>query len=355
MRTLPVALVYTDSETMLRTSARLSAMTHWDPQAEVCCAVYCLWVQEILRGKELHEAWHDSLQTGRRTSEGGSLAPETPGPKPLPLGFWERLEAVESLRYDQLQPSGYAGYVLECLEAAAWCCLNSDSVEQTLVRAVNLAGEADTIAAVAGGIAGAFWGYAGIPDRWLRSLHQREDLEKSARSLAELRRHLDVYSKPGLPAFSFDLVADRIYAGRNPLTSRDVEVLHAREITHILDLREEKEWTAPSFGSEALDEIERRGIARTHIPVTDMGAPTPQAMDDVFQHIKRVLSAPQMCLYVHCRAGNERTAAMLTGYYAREHNLLYEHALARLREGRPSFQPLPVQERAVKEWLGKQQ
>src|SRR4051812_25514573 len=39
MRTLPVALGYADSEEMLRQSARLSAMTHWDPQAEVGCAV----------------------------------------------------------------------------------------------------------------------------------------------------------------------------------------------------------------------------------------------------------------------------------------------------------------------------
>jgi len=354
MRTLPVSLVYSDSDTMLRTSARLSAMTHWDAQAEVCCAVYCLCVREVLRGRGLYEAWHESLQAGRQTSERGSLAPDTPGPKPLPTGFWVRLKAVESLRYDQLQPTGYAGYALECLEAAAWCCLNSDSVEQTLVRAANLAGDSDTIAAVAGGIAGAFWGYAGVPNRWLISLHRREDLKNCARSLAELRRHLEVYSTPGLPAFDFHLVADRLYAGRNPLTARDVEVLHARGITHILDLREEKEWTAPRFGSEALDEIEHRGIARQHMPVIDMGAPTPQAMDDAYQHIKRVLIDPYLSIYVHCRAGNERTAAMLTAYYAREHKLPYEHALAKLRESGRGFQPLPAQERAVKEWLGKQ-
>src|SRR5437773_4009630 len=35
MRTLPVALAYVDADRMLRQSARLSAMTHWDPQAAV--------------------------------------------------------------------------------------------------------------------------------------------------------------------------------------------------------------------------------------------------------------------------------------------------------------------------------
>src|SRR4028119_414816 len=92
-------------------------------------------------------------------------APDTPGPQPLPDGFGQRLEAVEEKSYEQLQPSGYAGYVLECLEAAAWCCLKSSSVEEALVQAVNLGGEADTIAAVAGGIAGACWGREAIPER----------------------------------------------------------------------------------------------------------------------------------------------------------------------------------------------
>src|SRR5690606_9321577 len=107
---------------------------------------------------------------------GRELAPqqkgdeETPGTSTLPDAFWEWLAAVETLTYEQLQPSGYAGYVVECLEAAAWCCLKSQTLEEALVQAVNLAGEADTIAAVAGGAAGAFWGEEAIPPRWLEKL-----------------------------------------------------------------------------------------------------------------------------------------------------------------------------------------
>ena len=127
-------------------------MTHWDAQAEACCAVYCLWVQKLLQGQPLHETWQSALQTAQEAAKRGSLAPDTPGPEALMADFWQRLEAVEGLTYEQLQPSGYAGYVVECLEAAAWCCLHSQSLEEALVQAVNLAGEADTIAAVTGGI-----------------------------------------------------------------------------------------------------------------------------------------------------------------------------------------------------------
>jgi ADP-ribosyl-[dinitrogen reductase] hydrolase len=188
MRTLPVALAYADREAMLRQSARLSAMTHWDPQAEICCAVYCLWIRDLLDGEALQPAWRAALVAGRKLEERGKLTPDTPGPTPLPPGFWERLERVETMRYDDLQPSGYAGYVLECLETAAWCCLRAGSLEQTLILAVNLAGEADTIAAVAGGAAGAAWSRDAIPARWLAALYRREEIEQIGGRLAQVRQ-----------------------------------------------------------------------------------------------------------------------------------------------------------------------
>ena len=194
MRTLPVALAYADEKTMLNQSARLSSMTHWDAQAEVCCAIYCLWIRELLKGKAREEAWQIALEKGRTVEARGQLSPDSIGPAPLPPDFWTRLEAIESLNYSDLQPSGYAGYVVECLEAAAWCVLKTESLEECLIKAVNLAGEADTIAAVAGGAAGAFWGESAIPSRWLEVLYKREELEKTSLALLGLRRHLEIYA-----------------------------------------------------------------------------------------------------------------------------------------------------------------
>ena len=188
MRALPPALAYPETETMLRQSARISAMTHWDAQAETCCAIYCRWVQKILNGASLREGWRDSLTETRETAANYGPTPETPGINAADHPLWPRLAKVEALAYDDLQPSGYAGYAVECLEAAAWCVLYSDSMEQTLVRAVNLAGESDTIAAVAGGAAGAFYGAEAFPSRWLEKLHQRSKIENIAQRLANLRR-----------------------------------------------------------------------------------------------------------------------------------------------------------------------
>ena len=84
MRALPVALAYPEKEEMLRQSARLSAMTHWDAQAEVCCAVLCLWVRELLRGADPRTGWHSALWQSRYMAEKGTpFALDTPGPAPL--------------------------------------------------------------------------------------------------------------------------------------------------------------------------------------------------------------------------------------------------------------------------------
>ncbi len=187
MRTLPVALAYSDPRTMLMHGARLSAMTHWDPQADVCCAIYCLWIRELLAGAQLLAGWFEALRAARDYVRGGPLTLDTPGLEPLPDGFWERFDNLSKLTYNDLQPSGYAGYSVECLEASAWCALYSPDAEQAIIDVVNLAGESDTMGAVTGGVVGVYLGVGALPARWLEKLRQRERIERLAHELAELR------------------------------------------------------------------------------------------------------------------------------------------------------------------------
>ncbi len=352
MRTLPVALAYHDEAAMLRASARLSAMTHWDPQAEVCCAAYCLWAHALLSDQDIHDAWHGALD--RAQAIHSEPTPDTPGMEPLPPNFWSRLSSIESLTYDRLQPSGYAGYVVECLEAAVWCCLHAATLEEALVQAVNLAGEADTIAAVAGGAAGAYWGPDALPERWLTKLHQRDRLEDTARCLADLRRHAEVYSLPSLQTkpFLLDRISDRLFTGRHPLTARDVDTLAGLGVTHVLDLRESGEWTAPGkVGAEALAEMERRGMRRLHLTVNDLHPPTPAVLDQSFAFLTEAWDDPASVVYAHCRAGRERTGAVVTACLARREGTTFDAMLSRLNADGDVFWPMAHQIKAARAWL----
>ena len=49
--------------------------------------------------------------------------------------------------------------MVDTLEAALWCLLNTSSYSEAILKAVNLGNDTDTIAAVTGGVAGIFYGY----------------------------------------------------------------------------------------------------------------------------------------------------------------------------------------------------
>ena len=71
-----------------------------------------------------------------------------------------------------------SGYVVDTLEAAIWCLLTTDSYRECVLKAVNLGEDTDTVAAVAGGLAGALYGYDAIPEEWKSTLLKREYIEE---------------------------------------------------------------------------------------------------------------------------------------------------------------------------------
>ena len=75
------------------------------------------------------------------------------------------------------------GFVINTLEAGLWSFLNSDSFAEAVLMAVNLGDDADTVAAVTGQLAGAYYGYQAIPDKWLARLADYELLKETAEKL----------------------------------------------------------------------------------------------------------------------------------------------------------------------------
>lgn len=77
-----------------------------------------------------------------------------------------------------------SGYVIACLEAAAWCFDRAANYREAVLLAANLGDDADTTAAVSGQLAGAFWGEAGIPPEWLAKLVMADEIRSLADALA---------------------------------------------------------------------------------------------------------------------------------------------------------------------------
>ena len=71
-----------------------------------------------------------------------------------------------------------SGWVVKSLEAALQAFHTSESFEECVLKAVNLGDDSDTTGAVAGQMAGAYWGYSGIPQKFIDGLAKKDMIEK---------------------------------------------------------------------------------------------------------------------------------------------------------------------------------
>lgn len=141
MRTIYPALFYMPGAKMTRVAKDIARMTHWDDQSTEACVLY---VREIFL---------------------------------LIHGFEGRVGLVG------LKDTEPTGYVVDSYIVASEAYNRTGSFEEALVTAVNRGGDADTIGAITGGMAGARYGYSSIPERWLEVLDA--DIKEQLDELAE--------------------------------------------------------------------------------------------------------------------------------------------------------------------------
>jgi len=89
--------------------------------------------------------------------------------------------AFLSKSYEELTGSGY---VIESLESALWCFMNSESFEEAILLSANIGNDADTTAAICGQIAGAYYGFSGIPEKWSSAIVMANEIKQWANELA---------------------------------------------------------------------------------------------------------------------------------------------------------------------------
>ena len=99
----------------------------------------------------------------------------------------ELVAAHGSFRFNNYQGHASA-YVVDTLQTVFHFLFSTASFEECLIGVVNQGGDADTTGAIAGMIAGAFYGLESIPVRWLKKLNKevRTEVEDQAVKLVAL-------------------------------------------------------------------------------------------------------------------------------------------------------------------------
>lgn len=75
------------------------------------------------------------------------------------------------------------GFVVKSLEAALWAFNKTNNYKDCVLAAVNLGDDADTTGAIAGALAGAYYGYDSIPTKWKNKLTKKDLIEGYALKL----------------------------------------------------------------------------------------------------------------------------------------------------------------------------
>ena len=156
----------------LKIIQEFSALTHGHIISQTACGIYSLIAAQILNGKNISEAFSIGMNDAKNFY-GNDKA----------FKNFSRLcdENFAALPEDEISASGY---VVDTLEAALWCLLNTDNYKSLALKAVNLGEDTDTVGAVAGGLAGILYGVESIPAEWLNILKRRDYLEKICENFA---------------------------------------------------------------------------------------------------------------------------------------------------------------------------
>jgi protein-tyrosine phosphatase len=115
-------------------------------------------------------------------------------------------------------------------------------------------------------------------------------------------------------------------------------------VTAVINLCEDREYWDGERAVVA-GACERAGITEHRLPVID-GATVPAAVLE-----EAVEVAGEGVVYVHCRGGRERSAAVAIALLAASDCSSVEDAHARAVSIRPGFKPLPWQVDGVRSWL----
>ena len=78
---------------------------------------------------------------------------------------------------------GYIGsYAMDATAMALHCVWSTDSFSSAILKAANMCGDADTVAAVTGQIAGAFYGVQQLPEEWITTVSKWDGYEIGLRA-----------------------------------------------------------------------------------------------------------------------------------------------------------------------------
>ena len=160
-----------------------SSITHAHAVGLICCGLYSLTLREWFRNTDPKRTLTDIAQSA---FEKGKLAYHHMGDEFAayinnPKYFEDPAKLI--MRTEEELPTW--GYAVNTWNIALWSLLTTENYRDCVLKAVNLGGDTDTNASVAGSIAGIIYGRDAIPAEWVNALLNRSLLDQIAEKFTQ--------------------------------------------------------------------------------------------------------------------------------------------------------------------------
>jgi ADP-ribosyl-[dinitrogen reductase] hydrolase len=146
-----------------------SQTTHASNDAISCCILLGSILEAIFDGVS-RDQLADKMNAGNTASE-----------KLLAV-----VEECKSGELAKMQVKGSSGYCIESMRSALWGFYTTENYKDCILAVTNLGYDSDTNAAIAGQIAGAYYGFDSFPPEWTKKLYARNYILELAQQLHDV-------------------------------------------------------------------------------------------------------------------------------------------------------------------------
>ena len=151
----------------------MSSLTNAHEISVLGCYIYVLYVIKLLNGEDKITAYND-LQ-----KEDYSMFSEES------LELYNRI-LKNNLKDLKVHDIKSGSFIVDTLEASIWVTLNSKNYPESIIGAINLGEDTDTVGAITGSMTGIIYGYDEIPTKWLDKLLKKDYLIEIANNFEEV-------------------------------------------------------------------------------------------------------------------------------------------------------------------------
>ena len=150
-------------------------------------------------------------------------------------------------------------------------------------------------------------------------------------------------------SYGYASVYDRLIIGALPLDEADVRMLATLGVSRVLNLVEDGEY-ARGARRKVESALADQGIVELRLSTEDYGALSPELLEQSTAQVNSWLDDGET-VYLHCRAGWQRSAAVAAGAIALRDDIDLDAALAQVQKLKSNADPLEHQREDLRRWF----